>query len=174
MPEPLTTLVFTLIGHDRPGIVEAVAAPVAAHGGNWLESRMAHLAGQFAGIVRVDVPASRAGSLIQSLESLKAKGLQLVFHSGPRTDSATTLQMARLEVIGHDRPGIVSQISRALAARGVNMEEFASEIRSAPMSGEMLFHATALLSLPAGANMESLRREVEEIAGALMVDVTLE
>jgi glycine cleavage system regulatory protein len=174
MPEPVESLVFTLIGHDRPGLVEAVAGPVAAHGGNWLESRMAHLAGQFAGIVRVDVPASRVASLIVALEGLKSKGLQLVFHSGPPSESIRTLKVARLEVIGHDRPGIVSQISRVLAARGVNMEEFASEIRSAPMSGEMLFHATALLSLPGDANMEELRRELEDVAGALMVDVTLE
>ncbi len=47
----MADLVLTLIGPDRPGLVEAVAEPIAAHGGNWLESRMAHLAGQFAGIV---------------------------------------------------------------------------------------------------------------------------
>ena len=45
----MNSLVLTLIGPDRPGLVERVSDVVASHGGNWLESRMAHLAGQFAG-----------------------------------------------------------------------------------------------------------------------------
>ena len=52
----MTDLVLTLIGPDRPGLVESLAKRVTAHGGNWVESRMAHLAGQFAGILRVEVP----------------------------------------------------------------------------------------------------------------------
>ena len=51
-----TTLVMTVIGADRTGLVEAVAKVVAEHGGNWLESRMCRLGGEFAGIVRVAVP----------------------------------------------------------------------------------------------------------------------
>ena len=57
----MPNLVLTLIGPDRPGLVEAVAQPIAANGGNWLESRMAHLGGKFAGILRVDVPADGPG-----------------------------------------------------------------------------------------------------------------
>ena len=56
-------LVLTLIGADRPGLVESLAKRVAAHRGNWVESRMAHLAGQFAGILRVEVPAANVRSL---------------------------------------------------------------------------------------------------------------
>ncbi|MFQ5349742.1 MAG: ACT domain-containing protein, partial [Thermoanaerobaculia bacterium] len=39
------TLVMTLIGRDRPGLVEALAAIIEEHGGNWEESRMVQLAG---------------------------------------------------------------------------------------------------------------------------------
>ena len=49
-------LVMTVIGQDRPGLVESVAALVAENGGNWLESRMSRLGGHFAGILRVEVP----------------------------------------------------------------------------------------------------------------------
>ena len=50
-----TYLVLTVIGDDRPGLVEALAETIAAHEGNWLESRMSHLAGKFAGLLRVSV-----------------------------------------------------------------------------------------------------------------------
>ncbi len=75
-------LVLTLIGPDRPGIVEAIAEPIARHGGNWLESRMAHLAGKFAGILRIEVPAEQA-SLLSALSALEASGLKLTIEAGP-------------------------------------------------------------------------------------------
>ena len=51
-----TSLVLTFVGDDRPGLVNAVSQTVAAHGGTWLESRSARLAGKFAGVVLVGVP----------------------------------------------------------------------------------------------------------------------
>lgn len=53
------SLVITMVAADRPGLVESVAACVADHGGNWVESRMARLAGHFAGVARVTVTAAR-------------------------------------------------------------------------------------------------------------------
>ncbi len=169
----MITLVFTLIGDDRPGLVESVSGVVARHGANWLESRLAHLSGQFAGIVRVEVPASRADALTSELSTLERSGLRLHVHSSPRTEPAAPAATARLDVMGHDRPGIVSRITQVLAARAVNVEEFSSEIRSAPMSADMLFHATATLTVPPDADLDALRTDLETIAGDLMVDVTL-
>ena len=45
----MATLVLTVIGRDRPGLVDTLSGVVAEHGGNWEESRMAHLADRFAG-----------------------------------------------------------------------------------------------------------------------------
>ena len=66
------TLVMTVIGPDRPGLVEAIATEVRRHDGNWLESRMARLGGQFAGILRVQVPADSEGALTQALRGMSA------------------------------------------------------------------------------------------------------
>jgi glycine cleavage system regulatory protein len=57
-----TFLVLTVIGDDRPGLVGELSAAIAAHQGNWLESSMSHLAGKFAGIVRVACPSHRPGA----------------------------------------------------------------------------------------------------------------
>ena len=100
-------LVLTLLGPDRPGIVEAIAEPIARHGGNWLESRMAHLAGKFAGILRIEVPAGHEAALVAALRGLEAAGLKLTIDAGP---SAAGLPGARpfvLDLVGLDRPGIV-------------------------------------------------------------------
>lgn len=67
--------VLTLIGPDRPGIVDSVSEVVVANGGNWLESRMAHLAGKFAGVLRVEVPEEQAAALEVALGRLETTGL---------------------------------------------------------------------------------------------------
>jgi glycine cleavage system regulatory protein len=59
-----------------------------------------------------------------------------------------------------------------LAERGVNVEELQTEVSSAPMSGEPLFTARALLHLPTGLTAAELRAGLEALASELMVDLT--
>ncbi len=164
---------MTIIGRDRPGLVDLVAKVVMEHGGNWLESRMSHLSGQFAGILRIDVPADRQQSLIASLLSLEAQGLKIVVHPGTPERPSESRALAELHLMGHDRPGIVCKISHCLAQNNVNVEELKTECSSAAMSGDMLFKTEAKLQLPDGLDVNALRQSLEKIAGDLMVDVTL-
>src|SRR5688500_7537246 len=109
----MTSLVLTLLGPDRPGLVEAVADVIAANGGNWLESRMAHLAGKFAGVLRADVPADKVDTVIQALRRLESRGLKIVAEAAAGADDRPADQQAmNLEVVGLDRPGIVREISQ--------------------------------------------------------------
>src|SRR3974390_2701202 len=167
-------LVMTVIGEDRPGQVESVAAIIAEHGGNWLESRMSRLGGQFAGILRVEVPGEHESSLLKALKQLETRGLTMVVQSD-RAGSAPSPspRVSSLNIVGQDRPGIVRQISRALARHGVNVEELETESARAPMSGEPLFKAHARLSIPASCNTNALREELEKIAADLIVEISL-
>lgn len=165
-------LVMTIIGKDRTGLVESVASLVAAHGGNWLESRMCRLGGEFAGILRIHVPDGQRASLITALTGLESQGLKVVVYADQPPAAVEAGQPASLEIVGHDRPGIIRQITRALANQGVNVEELSSECVSAPMSGETLFRAQARLRLPGNCNISALRRELEKIAADLMVDIS--
>jgi len=165
-------LVMTVIGHDRPGIVEQVARLVAEHGGNWLESRMCRLGGEFAGILRVHVPSDRQEALASALAALSAQGLIVVAQPDTAAAPSAPRAMASLEIVGQDRPGIVRQISHALAAQQVNVEELETECCSAPMSGETLFKARARLQIPATCNVGALRQQLEQIASDLLVDIS--
>lgn len=158
-------LVMTVLGKDRTGLVESIARLVAEHGGNWLESRMCRLGGEFAGILRVHVPAEKRVALEQSLAKLS--DLQIVVRSDEATAASGAVQFATLEVLGPDRPGIVREISHALAVQGVNVEELSTECTSAPMSGEPLFRAKAKLLLPPGLTLAALRQSLAKPAGAM-------
>jgi len=163
-------LVMTIIGPDRTGLVEAVARAVAGHGGNWLESRMCRLGGAFAGILRVEVPGEKKAALLEALQTIS--GLKVIVHPGETKTTAASSRLTKMEIIGQDRPGIVREISAALAHAGVNVEEFSSEVASGPMSGETIFKAFARLQLPQGCDLAALKRELEKIAADLLVDVS--
>lgn len=167
-----TSLVVTVIGEDRPGIVEAVSAHVVAAGANWEESRMARLAGKFAGLLRISVDADRADDLAAALRTLTTGGLTIVAERGGDA-AAQTLRTFHLDLLGDDHPGIVRDIAHALARHGVNIEELETDVTNAPMTGDPLFRARARLAIPSSANMDDLRRTLETLANDLMVDVTL-
>jgi glycine cleavage system regulatory protein len=165
-------LVMTVIGQDRPGLVDSVADLVASHGGNWLESRMSRLGGQFAGILRVEVPAEKEQGLVANLKALGPRGLIVVVHSDQRQSEPPPGRLRTLEIVGQDRPGIVRQISHALASHGVNVEELRTECASAAMTGETLFKARAKLRVPESADVEKIRQNLERIASDLIVEIS--
>ena len=167
------TLVLTVLAADRTGLVESIAERIAAAGGNWEESRMARLAGQFAGILLVTCDAARSDELAAALRSLDAAGLQVTVRHAAAAPASTGTRI-RLGLTGNDRPGIVRDVSHVLASRGVNVEELESEISSAPMSGAPLFTARARLLVPPGVALADLRSGLEALAGELMVDLGTE
>lgn len=163
-------LVMTVLGKDRPGLVDRVAEVVRGHGGNWLESRMARLGGQFAGILRVSVPEERQSELEQALAGLQREGLSVVVHRDVAWSVMEPGRPAVLEVVGQDRPGIVREIAHALAEAGVNVEELETQCRSAAMSGEAIFEARFQVSVPLSCSMAELRRRIEQVAEDLIVE----
>jgi glycine cleavage system regulatory protein len=170
----IESLVMTIIAADRPGLVDRVAACVADHGGNWLESRMCHLGGRFAGIARVEVAVEKLTALKRALHGLEADGLRIVVESGRgEAQAAAPGQAATLELVGNDRPGILRTVTGVLAGHGVNVEELSSECVSAPMGGGELFQARARVLVPAGVKLEKVRADLEKIATDLMVDLNL-
>ena len=167
-------LVMTVIGPDRPGLVDSVASLVEKHGGNWLESRMCQLGGQFAGLLQIEIPETKREALKVSLSSLGAGTLEVVIHESDSDFDGKWAEVAIVEIMGQDRPGIVRQISHAFASRGVNVEELSTSRYSAPMSGETLFEAKARVCLPESCDPDELREDLESIAADLQVDLSYE
>lgn len=168
-----TSLVLTVLGDDKPGIVEQLSDQILAAGANWEESRMARLAGKFAGLLRVSVDADRAEALAAGLRRLGTAGLTVAVEQS-RDVQAAALRTLRLELVGNDHPGIIRDISRVLAQHQVNIEELESSVTGAPMSGEALFRARALLRIPASLTTDTLIARLEALAGELMVDLAVE
>ncbi|WP_301101141.1 ACT domain-containing protein [Propionivibrio sp.] len=167
------SLVLTVIGDDRPGLVEQLATVISSYQGNWLESSMSHLSGKFAGIVCVSVPETQLVALKEALAALP--GLRITSEaSGPTTGSEKGNRRLKLSLVGHDRIGIVREVSQVLARHAINVEDLSTHTASAPMSAEILFHATAELTASASLDARALTSDLEQISNDLMVDITLD
>ncbi len=165
-------LVLTVLAQDKAGHVERIAHCVAEHHGNWLESRMARMAGQFAGILRVEVPAADRPALVQALEGLSEYGIRVLVDQSSGVQ-AQALKRVTLHLTANDRPGIVRDISRVLAARGVNVERLSTDVSPAPMTNELLFNAEAQLTVPEALTLDALQETLETLADEMMVDLSL-
>ena len=168
-----TNVVFTFIGEDKPGLVESISSIISDHQGNWLESRLSQLAGRFAGIIQVGADDDRIEGLISSLQGLKDQGLTVVVERGSEaTDEKTSTHV--LTLLGLDRPGIVHDVSSALAAQNINVLELNTNIVKAAMTGEPMFDAKAVVEYAASTDLLQLAEELEVISTDLGVDIELE
>ena len=168
------SIVLTVIGEDRPGIVETLSEVLAANGGNWTQSSMSVLAGQFAGLLLASVPAGKADACIAALEALDAEGLTVIARTTREPPQAQAFHEFLLELVGNDHEGIVRDITQALKSHGVNIEELETNVESASMSGGDLFKARVRLKAPVDVDPEQLQQDLEDIADELMVEIYLE
>ncbi len=167
----LSELVLSIAARDRPGLVKVLSQVVADHGGNWIDSSLARLGGEFAGILRVAVPSGSVDAFETALAGLAEQKISVSVRRGAAASPAGP--RTRLELTGIDHPGIVHEISRALAARGVSIDELHTQVFAGSMTGERHFVAKAVVVLPQSLSYDTLRDELEQIASDIMVEIDL-
>ncbi|MBO0981543.1 glycine cleavage system protein R [Microbacterium sp. SD291] len=168
----MTTLILTVAGADRPGLVAAVADVVDAHGGNWENSRLSELAGTFAGVIEVSVAPDRAREFQAALRGLEGLLTVSVLTGSEEADAASE-RLLSIQVLGNDRPGIVREVSAALNAHALSIEELTTETRDAAMAGGRLFEASVTAKVPASVDLDDLRADLERLATEIQVDISL-
>lgn len=167
----MTTLIITVLGDDRAGLVDVLSGVIAERNGSWVRSHMAELAGKFAGVVEVKVPDSVTDDVIAELDELEQAGhLHIVVEKAEQVGEQSEMQVVDLVLVGQDHPGIVHEISHALAAKNVSIDELETETTAAPQGG-YLFRARARLELPADVSLADLEESLEAIAQDLMIDL---
>ncbi len=168
-----TSLVVTLVGPDRPGLVSALSDKAVEFGANWADSVMSNFAGQFAGIVQLEVQADKCDALIAALQSLESPQMRISVTRGSEGKPAA-MRRLKLDLVGQDRPGIIHSISSQLAKRQISIEKLETHVASGAMSGEQMFQMRAQLRVPAALDYDELRSGLEGLANELMVDISFD
>ncbi|MCC0010614.1 MAG: hypothetical protein H6875_09230 [Hyphomicrobiaceae bacterium] len=166
-------MVLTVIARDRPGLIKALSETISAHSGNWIDSSMARLGGEFAGILRISVPDENVNGLEADLGGLGEAGIWVTIRrdEASRDHARAKGRHMRVVLTGVDHPGIVHEVSAALAGLDVSIDELNSRIFAGSMSGEAMFEANADVVLPAGLEEAQLRETLEDLANDLVVEL---
>ncbi|MEG3766098.1 glycine cleavage system protein R [Alteromonas sp. 14N.309.X.WAT.G.H12] len=162
-------LIITIMGKDKPGLVDALAKCVYQHEANWLGSSFAHMAGQFTGFVEVHVPANKHADLVEALNRLPDLSVQSVT---PAKGPASFNDTLAVQIIGNDKPGIVQELTKILNQFNLNIVSFTSRCESAPNWGNEIFKAEAVIAVPEAFDDDALQTALEGIANDLVVDIT--
>ncbi len=165
------TLIITILGPDETGLVKSISQKLEEFQGNWTESRMIHLAGQFAGLIQVSISSDKVKALTKSLQNLQSNSFKISIERGKKHRNNTPIHIMDIELLGQDRAGIVQDITKQLDTLNVNIEEFESEIKEASMAGGMLFSAKLKLGLPENVSEESVQKSLESMSDQFMVDI---
>ena len=168
-----TSLVVSIVGADRHGIVSLLADRAQRFGANWAASRLTRLATEFAGTVHFEVPRENADALANALRGLESSGLQIVIARSDGAKVPDSLRSVELELVGEDRLGIVSRLTKILAERSVSIESLHTEIIRSGVSGKQTFKLEAHLLVPAALSVDALRLELGTLASEMMVDIAL-
>lgn len=166
--------ILSVNSDDKPGVVETISSCIQAYDGSWLESRLAHLAGKFAGVIHIHIADSNQEGLEEALHALEAQGIHILFEPIISPNAAQECDKAHFTTVGPDRTGIVKEIASAFVQQGLNVEELETNLSSMPYSGEPIFEAEGDLSLPAGFDLNELQSKLDTIANDLGLDFTIE
>lgn len=169
----MTTLILTVAGADRPGLVSAVADLVDGHGGNWENSSLAELAGTFAGVIQITVADERVGELQTALGELDGMLTVTVSAGAAPVHDDTQPRRVSVTVLGDDRPGIVREVSGVLSAHALSIESMTTQTRDAAMAGGRLFESAVTASVPTSADLDTLRDDIERLTHDLQVDISV-
>lgn len=134
---------------------------------------MARLAGEFAGMVHFDVPRANADALAEALKSLESTGLHVSVARSAGGAIATGLRSVELQLVGDDRKGIVSAVTRILASHGISIESMNTEITGPAAAARRSFKIVAQLLVPQTLSNAELHAELGSLAHAMMLDIAL-
>ena len=163
-------IVITMIGQDRPGLVDTLAKHIYAQGGNWLASNFARMAGQFAGFVEVHVPEDKHDDLISALDALD--GINVQSMSAPEHTGQSQTDSLVINVMGNDKPGILQEITAVLNQFNLSIMSMESCCESAPNWGSLMFKANIVIDVPVDFNTDDIAESLENLANDLVVDIS--
>ena len=168
----MTSLIVSFMAEDKPGLVSLISKTVSDHNGNWLDSSLSRLGGKFTGILVVEVAQTEAAALISALTGLRSQGINLICEEANTNTESESHNEIELDLVGHDKPGIVRDISSVLAHHQANVIKLTSELVPGSMSSEMLFKAYGRVRVPTSVDIDQLQEALEAIASDLLVDIS--
>jgi glycine cleavage system transcriptional repressor len=169
--------ILSVLGHDRPGIVAAVANVLFKHDCNIENVSQTILQTEFAGSFIVSLPQDL---LLDGLHDILIEGLapmDLHVHIEPLADKKAAFALKESEPFvittkGPDSKGLVAGISTTIAAYGVNITNLQAVFKGGDEPGDniMIYE----VDIPADIDQNSFYRDLREKAKSLALEISIQ
>lgn len=168
-------LAISMLGEDRPGLIDELSATILGCGCGFGDSRASVLGSEFALQMLASGQWNTIAKLENALPPLAEKlGLQLATkRTEPRSDQAERLPYL-VEVIALDQPGIVQSFAGFFARLRINVEELVTSCYPASHTGAQMYSLSMTIGIPADHPIAELREAFLDHCDQLNLDGIIE
>lgn len=170
-------VVLTAIGPDRLGLVDEISDFIAKRTINIEDSRMAVLGGEFAVIMLIsgsETVFDKISNEIAELEISTGLKVNIKRTVAPESRKVGPSLLHNITATSMDHPGIVHEITSVLKKYRINIESLDTHVANAPLSGSPIFNMSGVISIPADVKISKLRKELDDLADNLNIDIDLD
>lgn len=170
-----TSLVITIMGEDRVGLLERITAKIADSGCNIEESRMAVLGGEFAQFMLVSGLWHALSKLETQLPAFAEQiGLAIRCERTRKQEKKLVSAPYSVELTALDQPGIVRSLAAFFARQGINIEELQTSTYAAPLTGAPMLSMVMTVGIRSNVHIPTLRGDFLDYCDDLNLDATFE
>lgn len=163
--------ILTLMGPESPGLIRLLAEKTHDRQGVWLKSKISHLEGQCAGIIKIEVEEGLAESLQTELTNIT--DLYAVI-SEVQLSSSVEVKTLQLIVEADDRPGFINDIYNILESYGASISNMECHSFAVTELGGSVLKADFDLIVPTDLDQESLVAELEALNAQVVANIPAE
>jgi glycine cleavage system transcriptional repressor len=163
------TLVVTVVGDDRPGIVAGVTEALFELGCNLEDVSSTILSGHFTMMLLLHATEGTSVPATEAALAPVAERLHLLVRVGEVGERHVAIAAPThvVSVYGADRPGIVFHVARSLADGGVNITDLRSRVLDA--EGD----AAYVLMMEVAAGDTDLDRHLDDLRREMDVEISI-
>lgn len=153
-------------GEDSDGLINQMTLKTKALGGVWLASKLTHLDGYIAGLLKVEIDDAR----MSEFKAMTQEFAEIQFSIYDATEHADEPRPSiRLIIEGEDRSGLNSEITQLLYDQDVRVIHFQSHRFPVVGLGTGVFEAKLEVELPPSMTTSSLKTLIESLDEQLRV-----
>ena len=176
MSDPMPNYVaITVMGPDRPGLIEPFVKAIRECGCSIADSRMTVLGNRLAMMMLL----TGSWSAIAKIESMLPRIEQQleIVTTCQRTEERKLerkLMPYAVEVVAFNEASIVHEIAQFFSQRDINIEDLYSGIYTAAHTGAPMFSLHMTVSIPTDISIAALRSEFMDFCDRLNLDSIME
>lgn len=161
-----TQIVVSIAGTDQEGFINKLTVKTKALGGKWLANKLAHMDGQIAGLLKMEIDQDKLDAFKSMMAEFEA--LSVSYHEA-MDDAQEGGKSVKLTLEGEDRSGLTSDITHLLYEQDVQVEHFESQRYPVTGLGTGVFEAHLDLKLPRTLTIDNLKVELEGLSDRMRV-----